>query len=98
MTSKNDNRMGWIRMLEKLEAEEDDQYRHAQEYEILSECRITGLLDYENSKILCGGYSIEKSADGLHSYLLKITHPVQVNTVKVPTKQVTISKTEQLES
>ena len=79
MASKNDNRMGWIRMLEELETETDDKYRHAQEYEILSECRIAGLLDYENSKILCGGYAIEKSKDGLYSYLLKIIHPGSSN-------------------
>ncbi len=65
--------MRWIRMLEDLETSQHDKY--TQEYEILSECRIAGLLKYMDGKILCGGYTLGKSKDGLYSYLLKITHP-----------------------
>lgn len=72
--SNSDNRMGWIRSLEELERNKDDKGTYIVEYEILSECLINGLLDYDGSKILCGLYSAPKSNDGLYSYLFKITY------------------------
>jgi hypothetical protein len=68
----NDNRMGWIRSLEELEKNKDNQGSYIVEHEILSECLINGVLDYAGGRILCGLYSAPKSNDGLYSYLFKI--------------------------
>jgi len=69
---KNDNRMGWIRNLEKLTKKDKNNY--FVEYEIATECHIAGVLDYENGMILCGGLTIEKDKDGLYHYLLKVKY------------------------
>lgn len=69
---KNDNRMGWIRNLEKLNKKEADSY--FVEYEIATECHIAGVLDYGNGIILCGGLTIEKDENGLYHYLLKVKY------------------------
>jgi len=70
--TKNDNRMGWIRNLEKLGKKEADSY--FVEYEIATECHIAGVLDYGNGIILCGGLTIEKDENGLYHYLLKVKY------------------------
>ena len=75
MTTKNDNRMGWIRNLERPNEGGNGQSIRVYEHELLSECEILGLLDYENSKILCSLYTLNKSKDGLYFYLLKIAYP-----------------------
>lgn len=69
---KNDNRMGWIRNLEKLSKKETNSY--FVEYEIATECHIAGVLDYSNGIILCGGLTIEKDENGLYHYLLKVKY------------------------
>ena len=69
---KNDNRMGWIRNLEKLSKKETNSY--FVEYEIATECHIAGVLDYGNGIILCGGLTIEKDKNGLYHYLLKVKY------------------------
>lgn len=71
MTTKNNNRMLWIRTEDKITKEG---ISYSFEYEIASELRITGILDY-NNYIKCGLYSIEKDENGLYHYLLKINHP-----------------------
>ena len=60
MTTKNDNRMLWIRTEDKITKEG---ISYSFEYEIASELRITGILDY-NNYIKCGLYSIEKDENG----------------------------------
>ena len=70
---KNDNRMSWIRNAEKLSASPDGGYYC--EYEFVSECRITGLLDYENGKLICGLFTLEEDRNGLYHYLLRIQYP-----------------------
>lgn len=69
----NDNRMGWIRNIDKLSVSEKDSYYY--EYEFATECRIPGLLNYENGKIICSLFSFEKDKNGLYHYLLKIKYP-----------------------
>ncbi len=69
---KIDNRMGWIRNLEKLKASEDG--ANWEEYEVASECYITGRFDYENGKISCQLLMYEKDKNGLYQYLLRIKY------------------------
>lgn len=70
--TKNDNRMRWIRNLEKLSKKDAKSY--FVECEIATECHITGVLDYNNGMILCGGLTIEKDQNGLYHYLLKVKY------------------------
>lgn len=68
-----DNRMGWIRNLEKLLKKTSSEYT---EYEIASESYIPGILDYENGAILCSLMTFNKDSKGLFKYLLKIKYPL----------------------
>lgn len=70
--TNNDNRMSWIRNIEKLKNNNSGSYYI--EYEIASECYILGLLNFENEMILCSLLSIEKDKNGLHHYILKIKY------------------------
>jgi gamma-glutamylcyclotransferase (GGCT)/AIG2-like uncharacterized protein YtfP len=72
MSGTNDNRMGWIRNLEGLTST-TQQYKV--EYELGSECRIPGLLDYADGKIICAGMNTEESRDGLWLYNLILHFP-----------------------
>jgi hypothetical protein len=69
---KQDNRMEWIRNLEDLSQSID--LSGWCESEILSECRIGGILDYDNGKILCYPLNDEKDKNGLYAYLLRIQY------------------------
>jgi hypothetical protein len=66
----NDKRMLWILNIENLEKKDSESYYI--EYEIASECRIPGVLNYQNGMILCGLLTMEKDKNGLYHYLLKI--------------------------
>lgn len=66
----NDVRMLWILNIEKLKKKDLRSYYI--EYEIASECYISGLLNYQNGKILCGPLTMEKDKNGLYHYALKI--------------------------
>jgi len=68
--SKADNRMGWVRNLEKLKSGNRDEYYG--EYELGSESLIPSILDYENGSILCSQMTLDKDKQGLYRYLLKI--------------------------
>src|SRR5260370_27895651 len=72
MPKNNENRMGWIRNIEAL-ASGCQQY--VVEYELGSECRIPGLLDYADGKIICAPMSTEESRDGLWLYNLILHYP-----------------------
>jgi hypothetical protein len=72
MPKESDNRMGWIRNLETL-ARESEQF--AVEYELGSECRIPGLLDYSDGRIICALMSTEESGGGLWLYNLILHVP-----------------------
>jgi hypothetical protein len=72
MNTKIDNRMGWIRNIEKIKKKGTKTY--IVEYEIATECRIPGVLDYMDSKILCGPLTMEKDLNGLYHYSLKIEY------------------------
>ncbi len=67
MPRDNDNRMGWIRNLETLGGGSP---QYTVEYELGSECRISGLLDYGNGQIICAPMSTEESREGLWIYNL----------------------------
>jgi hypothetical protein len=71
---KNTNRMAWIRLLEDLEASPAER-RYSTEYEFVSECRITGRLEYAGGAIVCTPYTFEKDENGLHHYLLTLSYP-----------------------
>lgn len=77
MNVKLDNRMGWIRNIEKLKNRNVSEY-HA-EYEIASESFIPGILDYQNGAILCGLMTHEKDSRSLYKYLLKIKYSYEDN-------------------
>jgi hypothetical protein len=79
MADTNDNRMGWIRNLESL-ASAAQQY--TVEYELGSECRIPGLLDYADGQIICAGMNTEESRDGLWLYNLIFHFPTGPHDVK----------------
>jgi len=73
MPQYNDNRMGWIRNLEALDS---GSQQYTVEYELGSECRIPGLLDYADGKIICASMSTEESKDGLWLYNLAVRYPL----------------------
>ena len=73
MQRKTDNRMQWIRNLEALSS---DGEQYAIEYELGSEVRIPGLLDYADGKIICALMTTEASRDGLWLYNLILHYPV----------------------
>jgi Apea-like HEPN len=72
MPTESDSRMGWIRNLETL-ARESEQF--TVEYELGSECRIPGLLDYSDGRIICALMGTEASRDGLWLYNLILHVP-----------------------
>jgi gamma-glutamylcyclotransferase len=72
MRNDNDNRMAWIRNLELL-ASGGPQY--TVEFELGSEARIVGILDYAEGRIICAPMSTEKSRNGLWLYNLIIRFP-----------------------
>lgn len=73
ISTENDNRMVWIRNLERLYKSSKGAYYY--EFEIASESRIIGLLNYKNGKIMCSLFSIEKDENGLYHYLLRVKYP-----------------------
>jgi hypothetical protein len=68
----NDNRMLWIRNIEKLE-ESASPHNYYAEYEIASECRIPGILNYGNGKILCG-LATSTATYGLYHYFIRFQY------------------------
>jgi len=71
--TKNDNRMLWIRNIDKLKESEDGSYFF--DFEIATERHIGGVLDYEEGKIRCGMFTLERDRNGLFHYLLRIQFP-----------------------
>jgi hypothetical protein len=72
MRNGNDNRMAWIRNLEALAR---GCHHYTVEFELGSECRIPGLLDYAEARIICAPMTIEKSREGLWLYNLILRFP-----------------------
>ncbi|MEW6615855.1 MAG: hypothetical protein AB1401_10365 [Thermodesulfobacteriota bacterium] len=72
MTNQSDNRMGWIRNIEKLEKTTSE---YTAEYELASESQIFGVLDYKNGAIQCGIMTFKKDSNGTYKYLLRIKYP-----------------------
>ncbi len=63
--------MSWVRHIDCVKfRKKKDQY--FEEYEIATECRITGGLDYEKGLISCSFLTFEKDENGLYKYLLRI--------------------------
>jgi hypothetical protein len=73
MAEQNDNRMGWIRNLEALQAGRPP---YTVEYELGSDCRIIGLLDYDQARMICAPVSLEQSRSGLFLYNLTMKYPL----------------------
>lgn len=73
----NDNRMRWIRNIQELKDAQCKEYNV--EHEFASECRISGVLNYENGMMLCGSLVSEKDENGLYYYILKIKYPEITN-------------------
>lgn len=73
-TTHNDNRMLFVRNLEKLEKTLFGDPFYLAEYEIASECYIGGVLHHKDSKIILSPLTIEKNSNGLYYYTVKITH------------------------
>lgn len=72
MFKNKDNRMQWILEVEEIKLNPDGK-KYFTDYEICSEVRIPGVLEYENGSISCGLYQ-EADRDGLYTYLLRICH------------------------
>jgi hypothetical protein len=72
-----DNRMGWCRNIDHLINNETSSY--IGEYEIASDSRIPGVLDYRNGKILCGPLTLNMNSRWLYKYLLKIKFASQTD-------------------
>lgn len=70
MPNANDNRMGWIRNLEALDS---GGQQYTIEFELGSECQISGLLDCADGKIICAATSTEES--GFHSRVSPLRAP-----------------------
>ena len=69
---KSDNRMSWILQMEECNKPNIKNIYHT-EYEICSEVRIPGPLEYNNKAILCRLIE-EKNKEGLYTYLLRVKH------------------------
>lgn len=67
-----DERMGWILLLEECQSINEDNYSFI-DYEICSEVRIPGVLNYKNL-LLCHIYE-ERNDNGLYSYILRVRFP-----------------------
>jgi hypothetical protein len=72
MRNHNDNRMAWIRNLEVLAS---GGHHYTVEFELGSEVRICGVLDYADGRIICAPMSTGKSRDGLWLYNLILRFP-----------------------
>lgn len=72
-----DNRMAWIRTVEapRPAGLTPD---WSEEWEIASECRITGLLKYEDPKLIIGPQSFEPDDRGLYRYVVRFNHSVDL--------------------
>ena len=67
-----DNRMSWIRNVDKLN--ENDSESYYCEYEIASECNIPGVLNYQNGMILSSFLTVNRDRNNLYHYILKIKY------------------------
>lgn len=67
-----DNRMGWILLMEECSKSKKKKFYHT-EYEICSDVRIPGVLEYNDCSILCGLLE-EKNEKGLYTYSLRVKH------------------------
>lgn len=67
-----DNRMGWILLMEECSKSKKKKFYHT-EYEICSDARIPGVLEYNDGAILCGLLE-EKNEKGLYTYSLRVKH------------------------
>jgi len=87
---KVDNRMCWIRKFEKLSTSEENPENEWARYEIATEQRITGILDYEGH--ILGGLIVSPEdtllKNKLYTYLIQIKLP----TVEPPYYQSNVSK------
>jgi hypothetical protein len=71
-----DNRMNWIRNLDRIENISEI---YQIESELGSESRINGVLSYRGDSILCGPLTFDKDECGMFKYLLKVrVAPFQV--------------------
>jgi len=70
---KTDNRMLWIRELEHTRKTPEDK-RYIQQHEIVSECFIEGMLQYEDGLMSAwGNFHKNSYIHTLHTYVLRIT-------------------------
>jgi len=67
-----DNRMSWILLMEECSKSKSQKFCYT-EYEICSEVRIPGVLEYNDGAILCGLLE-EKNEKGLYTYTLRVKH------------------------
>jgi len=67
-----DNRMQWILLFEENSQNKNEEV-YFTDYEICSEVRIPGVLEYRDGSMLCGLLS-ESDKDGLYSYTIRVKH------------------------
>lgn len=70
--SQSDNRMQWILAIEEVkQAKKKDAY--FTDYEICSEVRIPGVLNYGNGALMCSLFQ-EADSNGLYTYIVRVKH------------------------
>ena len=69
---QSDNRMQWILFIEECKKTKSKK-AYFTEYEICSEVRIPGVLDYGNGALLCSLLQ-EKNRKGLYTYTVRVKH------------------------
>jgi len=67
-----DNRMQWILAMEDAEKAKDEK-AYFTDYEICTEVRIPGVLDYGNGSLMCALFQ-EENKNGLYTYTIKLKH------------------------
>lgn len=69
---KFDNRMQWVLMLEEYNKNRSKK-EYFTEYEVCSDVRIPGVLNYGNGYLHCGIFQ-EKNEEGLYTYIIRTKH------------------------
>ena len=70
--NNRDNRMGWVLITEECKKAGDKKV-YFTEYEICSEARISGVLDYDKGVLLCALLQ-EMNPKGLYAYTIRVKH------------------------
>lgn len=68
-----DKRMQWILLFEENSNSKNHE-EYFTDYEICSEVKIMGVLEYSDGSLFCAPLSLEKNQQGLYSYIIRLKH------------------------